>query len=187
MTTPETDLRSLVARPFDLLRELERRSLAASAGGGKTGAAATEWVGVAFRVGDHHLLAAREEVREVLPIPATTRVPGAVFWVRGLANVRGQLLPLTDLQALLEGEKTRDYRSSRVLVVNHRQIPAGIIVDEVFGFRRFIDAERVTPAEQDGSPYEPFVTRAYARDGQISTVIGLIQLVESERFLRAAE
>lgn len=187
MNEARINLRSLAGRPFELLRELERRSRAATTGTDTPGTAASEWVGVAFRVGEHHLLAAREEVREVLPIPATTRVPGAVSWVRGLANVRGQLLPLTGLQALLEGSDTRDNRASRVLIVNHRQIPAGLIVDEVFGFRRFTEAERVAPGEKDGSPYAPFVTRAYARDGQVSTVIGLIQLVESERFLRAAE
>lgn len=187
MTATGPELRSLADRPFALLQELERRSRAAVLGADGAEAATQEWVGVAFRVGEHSLLAAREEVREVLPIPVTTRVPGAVHWLRGLANVRGQLLPLTDLQALLEGERMRDSRSSRVLLVNHRQIPAGLIVDEVLGFRRFAEAERVEPAEPEGSPYAPYVTRAYARDGQVSTVVGLIQLVESERFLRAAE
>lgn len=182
-----SELRSLANRPFALLQELERRSRAAALGADASGAAAQEWVGVAFRIGSHALLAAREEVREVLPIPATTRVPGSVHWLRGLANVRGQLLPLTDLQAMLEGERARDTRASRVLVVNHRQIPAGLIVDEVLGFRRFAEAERVAPGERDGSPYETYVTHAYGRDGQVSTVVGLIQLVESERFLRAAE
>src|SRR5438270_1864270 len=46
--------------------------------------------------GDLYLVA-REETREVLGVPAsTTRVPGARSWIKGLANVRGQLLPIID-------------------------------------------------------------------------------------------
>lgn len=185
--TEAAALRSLRDRPFELLQELERRSRAAALGSDTPGATADEWVGVAFRVGSHDLLAVRDEVREVLPIPPVTRVPGSIYWMRGLANVRGQLLPLTDLHGLLEGEPTRETRHSRVLVVNHRQIPAGLIVDEVFGFRRFDPSEAVEPGDSGHPAYESLVTRAYARDGKVSPVIGLIELVESERFLHAAE
>ncbi|NND58844.1 MAG: purine-binding chemotaxis protein CheW [Gammaproteobacteria bacterium] len=185
--TELVNLRSLRDRPFELLQELERRSRAVAVGSDTPGGVEDEWVGVAFRIGDDQLLAAREEVREVLPIPTTTRVPGAVFWVRGLANVRGQLLPLTDLRGLLEGEPTRQTRMSRVLVVNHRQIPVGLIVDEVLGFRRFDESEAVDIDRVGPSAYQSLITRAYARDDKVSPVIGLIELVESERFLRAAE
>ncbi len=187
MTEATVSLRSLCDRPFELLQELERRSRVAAVGSDTPGATSDEWVGVAFRLGEHQLLAAREEVREVLPIPTTTRVPGAIFWVRGLANVRGQLLPLTDLRGLLEGEGGRDTRSSRVLVVNHRQIPAGLIVDEVLGFRRYDQSEMVPVDEAAESVYQSLITRAYRRDNAVHAVIGLIELVESERFLRAAE
>lgn len=170
-----------------MLQELERRSRAAAIGTDTPGGAASEWVGVAFRVGGHNLLAARGDVREVLPIPSSTRVPGAVFWIRGLANVRGLLLPLTDMRAFMDAETTRDTRASRVLVVNHRQIPTGLIVDEVLGFRRFSDTERAAASEISDHPYKAFITDAFSRDGQVSPVIGLTALVESERFLHAAE
>ena len=47
-------------------------------------------------------LVAREETREVLTYPSQlTRVPGAKTWVKGLANVRGALLPVIDLRQFL--------------------------------------------------------------------------------------
>ena len=183
----DADLRAWKDRPFELLQELERRSRAAAIGSDTPGGTADEWVGVAFRIGPHHLLAARSEVREVLPIPQSTRVPGAVFWIRGLANVRGLLLPLTDMRAFMDSESSRDTRESRVLVVNHRQIPTGLIVDEVMGFRRFADTERAAPSEVSDHAYKAFITGAFSREGQVSPIIGLISLVESERFLQAAE
>jgi hypothetical protein len=62
---------------------------------------AREWVGVALKMAGELFLVAREETREVLGVPAPlTRVPGAKPWLRGLANVRGQLLPVLDLRAV---------------------------------------------------------------------------------------
>ncbi len=93
-------LKSLKDRPFELLVEIERRSRAAVAGS-RVGAQGREWVGVAFRMATETFLVARDETREVLGYPtAITRVPGARAWIKGLANVRGQLLPVLDLQAI---------------------------------------------------------------------------------------
>ncbi len=79
-------------------------------------------------------------MREVLNYPGQlTRVPGAKSWIKGLANVRGALLPVIDLRQYLGSGATPLTRNTRLLVVNHRDVPAGLMVDEVLGFRRFID------------------------------------------------
>src|SRR5690606_22093750 len=136
------DLASLVEQPFDLLQELERRSRAALAGKSSSGGLSSEWVGVGFRIGDEQFVASRKEVREVLMLPeAMTRVPGAKRWVLGIANLRGHLLPLIDLKMLLGSGRTALKRQARVIAVNHREIPAGLVVDEVLGFRRFLPHE----------------------------------------------
>src|SRR5512145_3576182 len=117
-------LRSLRDRPYELLRELDRRARAAAQGQPEAVATGAEWVGVAFRLGGEAFLLAREETREVLAYPtAVTRVPGARGWIRGLSNVRGQLLPVVDLRAFLGAGASTIARSSRVLVANHREIP----------------------------------------------------------------
>ena len=71
-------------------------------------------------------LVAREETREVLGVPtALTRVPGAKTWIKGLANVRGQLLPIIDLRQFLGSGVTPMTRNTRIIVVNHREDPGG--------------------------------------------------------------
>ena len=80
-----TGLRSLRERPFELLREIDRRCRAAAQGQPEAVATGAEWVGIAFRLGGEAFLLAREETREVLAFPgAVTRVTGARAWVRGL-------------------------------------------------------------------------------------------------------
>lgn len=173
-------------RPFELLKELERRSRIAASGRGQESGQHEEWVGVGFRVGKTRLVAAREEVREVLTWPGVTPLPGAKPWLLGLANVRGQLLPITDLCAFFGGEPATVGRSSRVMMVNHPDIPAGLLVDEVRGFRRFIASEKAVVPQGTLPGMMPFLAGAYGTDEDVWGVLGLHGLVESTVFLQAA-
>jgi twitching motility protein PilI len=191
MTSPmsgsENSLRSLRDRPFELLKELEKRSRTVAAGAAPDAAAGREWVGVAFRMGGETFLLAREETREVLGYPAAiTRIPGAKSWVKGLANVRGQLLPMLDLRQFLGSGATTPQRNTRVVVVNHREIPAGLIVDEVLGFRRFAESEFNAEAPPTVVRCDVYLAGAFRRGGEVWPVLSLKSLVESQSFLQAA-
>ncbi|HEX6945303.1 MAG TPA: chemotaxis protein CheW [Casimicrobiaceae bacterium] len=184
-TSQGPNLRDLRDRPFELLRELERRGRAIA--GGRQDAVGREWVGVAFRLGAETFLVAREETREVMALPSfLTRVPGARPWIRGLANVRGQLLPVIDLRQYLGSGTTQASRNVRVIVVNHRDIPAGLLVDEVLGFRRFADPEFQPEAPPTLVRCERYLAGAFRRSGESWPVLSLKLLVENPGFLQAA-
>src|SRR5215469_4006356 len=182
----QSALHELRERPFELLQELERRSRIAASGRGQEAAHQEEWVGVGFRVGNIRLVAARQEVREVLTWPGVTALPGAKPWLLGLANVRGQLLPITDLGAFFGGEATSIGRSTRVLMVNHADIPAGLLVDEVRGFRRFIASDKAEVMPETLPGMTPFLSGAYGNEDEVWGVLGLHGLVESAVFLQAS-
>ena len=182
----QSALHDLRERPFELLQELERRSRIAASGRGQEAGHQEEWVGVGFRVGHTRLVVAREEIREVLTWPGVTALPGAKPWMLGLANVRGQLLPITDLSAFFGGESIELGRSSRVLMVNHPDIPAGLLVDEVRGFRRFVASEKAEVLPDTLPGMTPFLAGGYGNDEEQWGVLGLHGLVESAVFLQAS-
>jgi len=180
------DLSSLIEQPFELLLEMERRSRAAIAG--QSGAEqASEWVGIGLRIGDERFIADRNQVREVLMLPtAMTRVPGSKRWLLGIANLRGHLLPLIDIKMLLGSGRTTLGRTTRVLSINHRDIPAGLVVDEVLGFRRFNEQDFVTAWPEPALRCDRFVSGAYRRGAETWPIFGLYDLIESNTFLQAA-
>jgi len=185
MTTGE--LRSLRERPYELLRELDRRARIAAQGQPESVASGAEWVGIAFRLGGEAFLMAREETREVMGSPAAmTRVPGARSWVRGLSNLRGQLLPVIDLRAFLGSGSTSITRTTRVLVANHREIPAGLLVDEVMGFRRFYESEFSADLPPTLLRCERYLAGAFKRGAEVWPVFSVRTLLESQPFLQAA-
>jgi twitching motility protein PilI len=190
MTNPsgsDNSLRALRDRPFELLKELEKRSRTVAAASVTETDAGQEWVGVAFRMGGETFLVAREETREVLGYPAmVTRIPGAKSWVKGLANIRGALMPMLDLRQFLGSGATTSGRNTRIVVVNHRDVPAGLMVDEVLGFRRFAESEFNAEAPPTVIRCDSYLAGAFRRGGEVWPVLSLKTLVESQSFLQAA-
>ncbi len=183
---PEETLRALRDRPFELLLALEAQARAVAAGA-RDGPGEQEWIGVAFRLGGETFLVGRDEAREVMGVPATmTRVPGARRWICGLANVRGQLLPIIDLKQYLGSGETVPGRNTRVIVVNHREVPAGLLVDEVLGFRRFADREYGSESAPTMIRCEHYLAGAFRRGSESWPVMSLKKLVESPAFLQGS-
>jgi twitching motility protein PilI len=182
------DLHALREHPFEVLRELERRSRTALAGGADDDTGVEEWQGIGIRIGAERFVVPRNEVREVLMLPATiTRVPGAKPWMRGLANVRGHLLPIVDLRTYLGSGPAAAERTYRVIVLNNTEYSIGLIVDEVYGFRRFLEREHTTDFAQPTMRSDRYLQGAFRRGLEVWPVLQLAKLLESRDFQRAAE
>jgi len=147
-----------------------------------------EWIGVGFRLGSDHFVADRAEVKEVLSVPeSTTRVPGAKSWLRGIANVRGQLITVVDLKAFLGGGISMPDRRSRVLVVSSRDVPTGLLVDEVLGFRRFNASDYRTDAITPIIRCDGYIEGSYRRGAEAWPYFRLSKLLADGQFLTAAD
>ena len=101
------------------------------------------WRGVGYRIGTHRLASGFDEVVEILPLPPVTPVPGAQPWMLGVANIRGNLLPIVDLKQFLEGERTVLHEGQRVLIVRQAGGDVAVTIDELYGQRSFIDEQQI--------------------------------------------
>jgi chemotaxis-related protein WspB len=82
---------------------------------------------------DRYALPARD-VQEVLPLVSTKALPGAPAGIVGLANYRGQAVPVLDLAILALGRASARRVSTRLLIVNlsgagERERLLGLIVE----------------------------------------------------------
>jgi twitching motility protein PilI len=184
-----TDLAALRDRPYELLLAIEERARATAAKReGKSAQGGGEWVGVGFRLGEERFVADRGDVKEVLSLPdSMTRVPGAKAWLRGVANVRGQLITVVDLKAFLGGGISMTDRRSRVLVVSSRDVPTGLLVDEVLGFRRFNATDYRREVDAPAIRCEAYLSGSYRRGSDVWPYFRVPKLLGDEQFLNAAE
>lgn len=179
----------LAASPFDVLADYERRSLAHVAGLPEQLDAPGLWRGVGYRVGSRRLASEFGEVREILTVPQITPVPGTQPWMLGVANVRGQLLPIVDMKQFLEGERTVLHESLRVLLVRQPGGDVAVLVDELYGQRSFVeeqklDAEALEPLAQ--GRYAHFVDRGYRLGEHLWGIFSLDLLARTPEFRQAA-
>ena len=145
-----------------------------------------QWAGVGIRLGARRLVAALGEVSEILTCPALSPVPHTKPWVRGIANVRGKLLPIMDLGGFLGRHSVLMTRLSRVVVIQQEGVQAGLLVDEVLGMRHFFDEERTDVPADLGEELRPFVTGAFARDDSLWLVFSMRALATHPNFLKVA-
>lgn len=75
------------------------------------------------------------DISEALPLPPLTPVPLAKPWLRGVANVRGDLYCVTDIAAYLQLGAATGEHGNRVLVLADREAHAALLVERVLGLR----------------------------------------------------
>jgi twitching motility protein PilI len=126
------------------------------------------------------------EVSEVLHEPRFTQVPGVKPWVKGVANLRGRLLPIMDLCAFLGHELSVARRQRRVLVVEHQDVFAGLMVDEVLGLQHFSQGS-LEPVAVDAvhGPMAAFVEGCFQGE-QTWRVFSPFALARSQGFMNIA-
>lgn len=175
-----------VIDPFNLLLSIERRCEANAAGLPKLDKLEEEWVGVGFRIGEDKLIAPMDEVKEILDLPKYTSVPGVKSWVVGVANVRGNLLPIMDLRGFMLGEDIKQRRKGRVLVINYKGFNTGLIVEEIYGMRHFVakDESRDLPATHE--KITPYVEKVFIQDSERWPVFSFRKMTQDERFAQAS-
>lgn len=182
--SPDNDSANVV----DVLRKIERRSRDHSQTLPQTLDIRTNWEGIVFSVGRIRFVAPLDEIREILNYPPNiTGVPGTKNWVKGVANIRGDLLPIIDLKAYLGEGQTLPGRRNRVLVVDSGGLKTGLLVGEMVGMRHFSEADRHRDGQDElVSEYGAYVKSSFMQDDEVWPIFDIPALFADQRFLLAA-
>jgi twitching motility protein PilI len=173
--------------PIQQLRDIESKSLSKQSLATIEQQQAHEWRGVGFRVGDIELVASMDTIVEALEPIKCTRVPSAKSWFDGIANVRGQLVPVSDLYGFLYGERPPADRNTRLLVFRLANTVAGLAVTAVTGIRTFAENTMDNDIPDLDERIKPFVTGCFHRSGEDYPVFDFNRLVSNERFMHIME
>ncbi len=170
--------------PYSVLQDVEQRCRAHARGLPAGEQVDGDWVGIGFDLCGETLIARMSEINEILPPPETIRIPGVLPWVRGLANVRGSLIPVVDVQALLSGEYIHPGKKSRMLIIDQGDVQAGVLVNEIYGLRRFKPQDKKEKAPAQTPVLKDLLDGGFADERQQWSVFSIERLVNNEQFLR---
>jgi len=141
----------------------------------------TEPTRLAVRIGSDNYLVEMGLAAEVVALPEIAKVPWTKPWYRGLANVRGRLVGVVDLQHMTGRDPLPGEQSQQLLVLGEGLgIAAGILVTRAFGIRNLKDLEAVDSVDVARPGWE----RARYRDleGMTLTELDLRELAASPAF-----
>ena len=116
-------------------------------------------------MGERCYVAPMGEISEILHEPRYAVLPGVKPWVKGVANLRGRLLPIMDLCSFFGHELSPVRKQRRVLVVDHQEVFAGLMVDEVLGLQHFSQISLMPIQGSEGAePMAPFMSGQFLRE-----------------------
>jgi twitching motility protein PilI len=132
-----------------------------------------------FTVGAEAFAFEVRHVREVLVLDELTAVPGAPSHVLGVANLRGDVLPIVDAGRLLGVTSRRAGRRLRTLVIVGAGGQIAIPIDDVLGLETF--AEIVEAGDVADKPYAACVRGRMRRGDGLVTLLDVDAAVAALR------
>ena len=99
---------------------------------------------VIFRLAGEYYALDIQTVQEIVRMQTITSIPGSDFWVEGITNLRGRVVPVIDLRKRCGVEAGEYTAETRIVVVSSANGMVGLIVDAVSEVMR-IPGEQVEP------------------------------------------
>jgi twitching motility protein PilI len=137
---------------------------------------------VVFRLGARAMAIPLGAVSEIARPPKTTRLPHVPAWVIGIANLRGDIVSILDLEGFLSGKTGRSTHEQRMLALR----PAGddvrtaVLVDSVDGIQAFEDARISRVTRGFDAEVAPYARGLYQLEEELVVVLDADRLLQSK-------
>ncbi|SHE57881.1 chemotaxis protein CheW [Clostridium fallax] len=128
---------------------------------------------VVFKLGNEHFAIETSIVQAINDMMKVTRVPKAPDYIKGLINLRGNIISLLDIN-LLMGVKSDLKEQENIIIVNIQDEQVGISVDQVDEVFEVSDKLIKKFDERNEKPY---------RKGVINLNDQIITLLDTEKLL----
>lgn len=133
-----------------------------------------------FRVGAELYALDIMNIREIIRPQKLTSIPGAPRFIEGVINLRGVVIPVSDLRKRFGQPVDEQSRKSRIVICSIAGNGIGLLVDEVLEVRRY-GRRDIAPAPQflGGPEAEYFLGVARGGD-ELVMIIDLDRLLSSD-------
>ncbi|WP_338026076.1 chemotaxis protein CheW [Abyssisolibacter fermentans] len=84
---------------------------------------------VVFKIGEQNYAIDIFKVKIIERISDFTRVPNAPNYIKGIINLRGDVVPVMDLRVRFGMESKIDKENSRIIIIKYEELVVGLIVD----------------------------------------------------------
>jgi purine-binding chemotaxis protein CheW len=119
-----------------------------------------------------------EDIHEIIKMQDITQIPNVKSYVKGVINLRGKIVPVISLRHLFQLRENEFSKSTRIVVVKHREDTVGIIVDRVSKVNTFSNIQ--PPPERAGGVDGSFFVGIGLTDNGLVAILKLDQVLIHE-------
>lgn len=88
---------------------------------------------VEFRIAHETYALGLQRIRIIHPLKELTFIPGTPDFIKGVINLRGEIISVTDLKVFFDLPDQGHTRLSQVIILTSDQMEFGILADEILG------------------------------------------------------
>lgn len=100
---------------------------------------------ICFKLEDTHFASDIQMVKEIITMMDIRPIPRSPDFVKGVINLRGQIIPVVDLRKQFGLKSFQTEKDSKIIIFNHDSRFVGFIVDEVSQVIRKASKEIMAP------------------------------------------
>ncbi|EOC99729.1 chemotaxis protein CheW [Caldisalinibacter kiritimatiensis] len=133
---------------------------------------------VAFKLKDEYYGLDIYSVKSIERISSFTRVPNAPDYVKGVMNLRGEVVPVIDLRIRLGIDSKEIDKESRIVIVNYDESVVGLLVDASSEVIR-IEENEIDHVPTMGDSYtKNYISGIGKKDGRLIMILDLEKVLE---------
>ncbi|MGH1538658.1 MAG: chemotaxis protein CheW [Gammaproteobacteria bacterium] len=133
-----------------------------------------------FKVGDMNLIIDEATTCEILEVSNIHYVPLSAKWLIGVSNIRGDVIPVIDLEELVTGNsKEAAFNNGTLAVLGEGENSIGIELDELPVLLEFTKTERLIDYSGLTERIQPFIQYAYKKDADIWLCINFESFIQT--------
>lgn len=141
---------------------------------------------VVFSVGEEEYALGIEQIKEVVPLPAISPVPQTKKYVLGVANVRGNVLAVVDMEERF-GLKTskKETVHNYVIVIDNEDVKVAIVSHHVPETLTIAESQIDSSADimrKSGSE-QNFIKGVIKKDHRMIIFIDILEMIENEKLV----
>ena len=137
---------------------------------------------VVFRLGTRTMAIPLAAVSEIARPPKVTRLPHVPSWVLGIANLRGDIVSMLDLEGFFSGKSGKASHEQRMLALRPAgdEVRTAVLVDSVDGIQAFQDARVARVTRGYDAELAPYARGLYQLEDDLVVVLDADRLLQSK-------
>jgi purine-binding chemotaxis protein CheW len=144
-----------------------------------------------FKIGDEIYASHVNSVLNIIELPTITRVPHSPYYMKGIMNLRGMVLPVVNTKLKLGMHETESTNKTSIVVMDIRideeVVHIGMLVDEVNEVL-VIDDSQIKPPPSIGSTYKSaFITGIVDIDNKMIMIIDVVKVFSEQELVELSE